>query len=270
MSILDRILDTKRQEIEILRQQRASGERPGLGRTSEVRSLRESLTSRGTLGLIAEIKRKSPSKGVIQATVDPVARAQVYERAGASAISVLTDREYFQGSLEDLVAVRDAVSIPVLRKDFIIDETQIDEAYEAGADAILLIAAAMAPNRLKELSEYAQQTRGLEVLLEVHGQDEVEPALAARPTILGINNRNLHTFDVDLAVSERVLRMLPSDMVAISESGILGASDAVRMANAGAKGILVGEMLMRHASLEDVAACVQSLQVDVPSAVNGR
>ncbi|WP_067618533.1 indole-3-glycerol phosphate synthase TrpC [Alicyclobacillus acidiphilus] len=265
MSILDNILATKAQEVAELRERKARGLSIARVRATEVRSLAKSLQSRASLGLVAEIKRKSPSKGVIQAEIDPVARAKVYEEAGASAISVLTDREYFQGTLDDLIAVREAVSIPVLRKDFIIDELQIDEAYSAGADVILLIAAAMAPDRLKVLSAYAQREYGLEVLLEVHGEDEVEHALAAEPTIIGINNRNLHTFDVDLAVTERVLRRLPANTVAISESGIFGADDAVRMAGAGAKGVLVGELLMRHVSLADVAACVSSLQVPLPA-----
>ncbi|KRW91480.1 indole-3-glycerol phosphate synthase [Alicyclobacillus tengchongensis] len=267
-TILDNILETKRQEIDQLRLAANTGKLVRT-RTTPYRSLRQRLVERGKLGVIAEIKRKSPSKGTIQTQVDPVARAQVYERAGAAAISVLTDREYFQGTIDDLRAVRECVAIPVLRKDFIIDELQIDEAVGAGADVVLLIAAAMPPARLSELSAYAK-AQGLEVLLEVHNADEVEAALAANPSILGINNRDLHTFEVDLGVSEAILRELPADVVVIAESGVFGPADASRMAAAGARGILVGELLMRHANLEDVATCLSELQVPFESLGNIR
>ncbi|TDY50720.1 indole-3-glycerol phosphate synthase [Alicyclobacillus sacchari] len=267
-TILDRILETKRREIAQLRIAASTGALVRT-RTAPYRSLRQRLVERENLGVIAEIKRKSPSKGTIQTQVDPIARARVYERAGAAAISVLTDREYFQGTIDDLRAVRECISVPVLRKDFIIDELQIDEAVGAGADVVLLIAAAMPPARLSELSAYAQ-AQGLEVLLEVHDPAEVEAALAAKPSILGINNRDLRTFEVDLGVSEAILRELPTDVVAIAESGVFGLADASRMAAAGARGILVGELLMRHANLEDVAACLSELQVSYDRLGNAR
>lgn len=260
MSFLDRILETKRMEVEQLYQFRETSE--FAGRTQPVRSLKSALQHRRTLGLIAEIKRKSPSKGVIQAEIDPISRAKVYAQAGATAISVLTDETYFGGSIADLIAVRTAVDIPILRKDFIVDEIQIDEAFSAGADVVLLIAAALSPERLQRLSTYAQGL-GLDVLLEVHHESELAAAIAASPSILGVNNRNLHTFEVDLGATETILNQVPEDVVVISESGIFGPADALRMGRAGARGILVGELLMRHAQLTDVATCVHSLQIDI-------
>ncbi|SIS96490.1 indole-3-glycerol phosphate synthase TrpC [Alicyclobacillus vulcanalis] len=258
-SILHQILETKRREVEQLR---ARVEREGAfpARTAPYRSLAERLRRSERLGVIAEIKRKSPSKGVFQTEVDPAERARVYEQGGASAVSVLTDQVYFHGTLDDLVSVRASVNIPVLRKDFVIDEIQVDEAASAGADVVLLIAAALPADRLVELSKYAQ-AKGLEVLLEVHGEEEVEAALAASPTLVGINNRDLRTFEVDLRTSERVLSRLPEGVMAIAESGIMGRADAVRMAVAGARGILVGELLMRHADLASVRAQVAELCV---------
>jgi indole-3-glycerol phosphate synthase len=258
-TILDRILETKQREVEALRR-KIEREGPFPERTASFSSLAARLRQADRLGVIAEIKRKSPSKGVFQADVDPAERARVYAQGGASAVSVLTDETYFQGSIRDLRAVRAAVGIPILRKDFIIDEIQVDEAVSAGADVILLIAAAMPPDRLSELSRYAR-FRGLEVLLEVHGEHEVEAAIGAEPTIIGINNRDLRTFEVDLATSERVLRVLPEGTLAIAESGVMGRADALRMAAAGARGILVGEFLMRHADLASVRAQVSELCV---------
>lgn len=263
MSFLDTILETKRMEVHQLRDSRET--LPLADRTVPIRSLRHALLEAKTLGLIAEIKRKSPSKGVIQADVNPAMRAQIYAQAGATGISVLTDATYFGGSIADLSAVRAVVDIPVLRKDFIIDEIQIDEAYAAGADVVLLIAAALTPARLQALSAYAQSL-GMDVLLEVHEPSELDAAMAAAPSVLGVNNRNLHTFEVDLATTETILQLVPSDTVVISESGIFGPRDAERMSHAGAQGILVGELLMRHANFADVANCVRELQVNVSEA----
>lgn len=262
MTFLSKILETKREEVAVLHRENIDIS----ARQTPVASLRAALTSRPTLGLISEIKRKSPSKGVIQSDVDPLARARVYEFAGASGISVLTDSTYFGGSMADLIAVRKEVQIPVLRKDFIIDERQIEEAYAGGADAILLIAAALEANRLVELSTFAQQL-GVEVLLEVHHPDELDAALRANPSVLGVNNRDLHTFEVDLATTETILGLVPSELVVISESGITGPQDAARMAEHGARGILVGEQLMRYRDLDDVSNCVKSLCVPLPTRV---
>lgn len=257
MTFLDKILETKRQEVAELKR---SNVRFDTTQKREIRSLRFAIQHSEHLAVISEMKRKSPSKGLIQAETDPVARALVYERAGAAAISVLTDSTYFGGSCTDLTHVRNAVSIPVLRKDFIIDEIQIDEAYAAGADAILLIASALGADRLRQLSEYAKAIH-LDVLLEVHSADELPAALEARPSVLGVNNRDLRTFDVHLSTTQDVLEKVPEDTVAIAESGVLSEDDARLMANAGAQGILVGELLMRYADLSDVEACLNRLHV---------
>lgn len=261
MKYLSNILDTKREEVAALK---ASGVLFDTTRPREIRSLKAAIASSDKLAVISEIKRKSPSKGVIQAETNPVLRAKVYEQAGATAISVLTDETYFGGSTEDLTQVRETVSIPVLRKDFIIDEIQIDEAYAIGADAILLIAAALTPDRLRVLSQHAKDL-GLDVLLEVHGVDELDAAMAAKPSVLGVNNRNLHTFEVDLATTARILTQLPADTVAIAESGVMGPDDAGYMASIGAQGILVGELLMRHEYFEDVEECLRGLQIQKSS-----
>jgi indole-3-glycerol phosphate synthase len=184
--------------------------------------------------------------------------ASAYERGGASAISVLTDETYFQGSLQDLKDIRAHVNLPILRKDFIIDELQIAEARLAGADAILLIVAALTPHRLQQLSAYAQSI-GLDVLIEVHALSELEAALHANPSVLGVNNRNLHTFEVNLNTTRDVIRETPKHQLVIAESGVHTAEDARLMWSYGARGILVGESLMKTGHPEDAARKVQEL-----------
>lgn len=214
------------------------------------------------LGLIAEVKRASPSAGVINAEVDPVLQARLYAQAGASAISVLTDEKFFHGSLGCLSKIRAEVDVPVLRKDFIIDEVQIHEAVVAGADAILLIVAALAQERLVELLECAH-TFQLDVLVEVHDREELERALDTEARIIGINNRNLHTFQVDLHTTEELSEEVPSHLILVSESGIRTPEDARRVHGWGADAILVGESLMRA---EDVDGAVRAL-MEAPMAV---
>lgn len=194
--------------------------------------------------IIAEIKRASPSKGVIRNELDVVKRARAYEQAGATMISVLTDATYFNGSFTDLKQVAEAVSIPVLCKDFIIDERQLDHAKGAGASAALLIVAALHPTRLVALKEYARQI-GLDVLVEVHDEVELKSALELGDVLIGINNRNLKTFDVSLDTSIELMRTYP-DVAFVSESGVSDAEAAYRLRTAGAKAILVGEALMRE------------------------
>lgn len=212
------------------------------------RSLRAAISGELPI-LIAEIKPASPSKGQIRRNVDPLSLALQYERGGASAISVLTDVQYFGGRLSSLKEVKEAVSIPVLRKDFILDPLQIIESRLYGADAILIIAALHSPQKLKELTAFAQEL-GLEVLMEVHREEEVIPALEAAPDVLGINNRDLHTFVTDIQVTEKLLPLIPKSTLVISESGIHSPSDLQRVIAAGAKGALVGEYLMRQSSPE--------------------
>jgi len=195
------------------------------------------------LSVIAEIKRRSPSRGMLAPDLDPVLRAKAYEAGGASAISILTEPDHFGGSNEDLVAVRKSVGLPVLRKDFTLDASQIWEARAMGADAILLIVGALSNDQLGALSEAASEI-GVDVLVEVHSAVEVERALRFAPRIIGVNNRDLTTFHVDLAVAESLADMLTEVEVTIGESGIFTADDARRMRRAGYDAVLVGESLV--------------------------
>src|SRR5262252_8468194 len=208
MNRLEEILAAKRDEIERLKPRAAELDRQAQART-DFRDFRGALESAGEqLAVIAEIKKASPSAGVIAQSFDPVRIAENYERAGANAISVLTDTKFFQGSLEHLRNVRGAVSLPLLRKDFIWDRAQIAEAAANGADAILLIVAAVTQDQLVRLLKVAKEYR-LNALVEVHSVDELQRALEAGAEIVGINNRDLTTFDVDLAVTEKICRQVP-------------------------------------------------------------
>lgn len=217
---------------------RRAGERaPRPGR------FREALSRVGRWNVIAECKRRSPSKGVLRAEYDPVAIAVGYERAGASAISVLTEASFFDGSLAHLEAVRAAVSLPLLRKDFIVSEYQLLAARAAGADAVLLIVSALEPAEIRRLLGRAQSL-GLDVLVEVHSEDELRIALDAGATIVGVNNRNLRTLTVDVTLSERVIAQMPRGVVAVSESGLRSGADLVRLRGAGYAAFLIGERFM--------------------------
>ncbi len=196
------------------------------------------------LSVIAEIKKASPSKGLIQPDFRPADRARAYEAGGASAISVLTEETYFQGGPEVLKTARAASRLPILRKDFIFDEWQICEACLLGADAILLIASVLDVFRLKELLAVAEMY-DLQALVEVRSEEQVQKALRAGARVMGVNNRNLATFDVDLAAAERFRRLIPGDVVFVAESGITDTADMARMAALGADAVLVGETLMR-------------------------
>jgi indole-3-glycerol phosphate synthase len=196
--------------------------------------------------VIAEIKRRSPSKGLIREDFDAVSIGRAYAAAGAACISVLTDQHFFGGTLDDLAKVRAAVETPLLRKDFVIDSFQIDEARVTGADAILLIVAALDATRLQQLYEHAMGL-GLDVLVEVHDEEEFEQALAIGSKLIGVNNRDLRTFEVDLATTERIAaRLNDPNVVLVAESGISCAEDVERLERAGAAGFLVGELLMRQ------------------------
>jgi indole-3-glycerol phosphate synthase len=213
---------------------------------------------RGDIGLIAEVKKASPSAGVLCADFDPVRIARTYAEAGAGCLSVLTDEQFFQGSLEYLRSIRAAVDLPLLRKDFLIDERQILEAVQAGADAILLIVAILDDDRLAHFHALAEAA-GLAVLVEVHDEAELERALRCGARLVGVNNRNLKTFQVDLGTTERLARILatadrPGDRLLVAESGIRNRADVVRLKACGAGAILVGETLMRSADLGQTAA----------------
>lgn len=241
---LERIVEAKRAEVEQLRRQVKSNPFPA-GQDS-VRSLAKAIAAPG-LAVIAEVKPASPSKGVIRGEVDPVKTAQGYAAGGAAAISVLTDEPFFHGKKESLAQVRKAVKQPLLRKDFILDPLQVEESRSLGADAILLIAAMLTERELIALRHEAYNY-GLEVLIEVHGEDELERALAAEPDVLGINNRNLSTFETDLAVTERVRPRVPAGIPVIGESGVASPGDVQRLQAAGVDGVLIGEYLMRQSS----------------------
>ena len=254
MNRLGEILDAKRRAIEPLLPRRAALRAEAL-RRNHFHSFATALRSGAgqTLALVAEIKRASPSAGLIAETFDPVGIASRYERAGADAISVLTDEPFFQGHLDHLRAVRAAVQLPILRKDFVLDEAQIYEASVAGADAVLLIVAALTQEQLVRLHEAAAACQ-LDVLVEVHTLAEMDRALAIDAQIIGINNRDLTTFKVDLAVTEILSEEVPPGVILVSESGIRTADDSRRARASGADAILVGEALMRSPDVETEAA----------------
>jgi len=208
----------------------------------ERRSLAAALTGRRP-AVIAECKRRSPSKGVLREPYDAVAIARGYAAAGAAAISVLTNERFFGGTLDELRAVRDAVAVPVLRKDFVVDPYQLEEARAAGADAVLLIVAALEEGQLRDLHAAAIGL-GLDVLTEVHDERELDVALALGAAIVGVNNRNLRTFVTDLATSERLATRVPPGTILVAESGIRDGTDLARLARSGIGAFLVGEAFM--------------------------
>ncbi len=240
--ILQKILAHKAQEVKA-RKERGLFFRPFWDR--ERISLKERLLSPG-FHVIAEVKRASPSKGLIAEKFHPVRIAREYQEGGASAISCLTDETFFKGHLEYLAAIREAVDLPLLRKDFIIDEIQLEEARAFGADAVLLIVSALPPQRLVELIRAAKDL-GLEALVEVHEEEELELALTAGAEIIGINNRDLRTFEVDLKRSLELVQKAPKGVPVIAESGIHSSEDIKRLKDAGLRGALIGESLMRAA-----------------------
>jgi indole-3-glycerol phosphate synthase len=250
MTILDEILEHKRHEVAASKQRcsmNSMAER-ARGCRETVRSFRQALAKGSGARVIAEIKRRSPSKGEIRANFDPVGCARSYAEAGAAAISVLTDERYFGGRLGFLKAVRSAVGVPLLRKDFVIDAYQIDEARVSGADAVLLIVAALSREELGRLRQRAVSL-GLDALVEVHDQGELETALAAGADLIGINNRDLGSFETDLAVTERLAPQVPANALIVSESGIFSHEEIRRLEGVGVHAFLVGESLMREADV---------------------
>jgi indole-3-glycerol phosphate synthase len=244
VSRLDEILRVKRTEIERLLPRREELRKAALLR-NDFRSFQAALDQGpDKLALIAEVKKASPSAGVIAESFEPVTIARNYARAGAQAISILTDEQFFQGRLEYVPQIREAVGVALLRKEFILDEVQIIESAAAGADAILLIVAALEQDQLVALLQAAALYQ-LDVLVEVHTLAELDRALETDAAIIGINNRNLATFEVDLAVTERLSEEVPDGIVLVSESGIKTAEDVARVKACGVNAVLIGEALMR-------------------------
>lgn len=256
-SILDQIVAKKRQRLEICRATLPSGalrEQFEQARNQNtlplIHNFAAGLHQHKSLGIIAEIKKASPSKGIIQPDFRPAEQALAYADSGVQAISVLTEEDYFSGSLQDLMLVRSRVSLPLLRKDFMIEPGQIYEARLAGASAILLICALLDDQTLADYLDLAHQL-GLAALVEIHDLPELMRALAVGATLIGINNRDLRTFHVDLAVTERLAGLIPAGRTIIAESGLMTSRDVARVYRAGAHAILVGESLMRAAGSPD-------------------
>lgn len=243
---LSRILAAKRQEVAAAKQQLPLDEMRRLARSAPpARDLAAGIQAAAGLGcaIIAEVKKASPSRGLIRPDFEPAQIARIYAAHGACAVSVLTDAPFFQGSLEHLVAVRAAVDLPLLRKDFVVDEYQVYEARAAGADAVLLIAAALSDALLAELFGLVHELK-MDALVEVHNAAELERALRLKPRILGINNRDLSTFRTDLNTTLRLLPMVRGPLV-VSESGLEHPADLERLRRAGVSAFLIGEALMR-------------------------
>lgn len=260
LSILEQIVVRKRAELLLDRERAPLDTLQAQARAASPRGFRRAL-ERAAPAVIAEIKKASPSRGVIAADADPAQVARRYELAGAAALSVLTDQIFFHGSLDDLEAARAATRLPALRKDFTLDRYHIWQAAAHGADAVLLIVAVLTPQELRELLGEARGL-GMDALVEVHDQAELDRALAAGADLIGVNNRNLKTFEVTLETSLRLAEAMPPAVLAVSESGIRKREDIEQLAAAGYRAFLVGESLM---SQPDPGAALATLLAGVPS-----
>ena len=258
MNKLTQILATKAEEVAERRKSRSVAELDAID-AGPVRGFAAALRAKiaaGGYGLIAEIKKASPSKGLIREDFDPADHARAYEAGGAACLSVLTDAPYFQGHEEYLIAARTACALPVLRKDFMVDPWQVAEARAIGADAILIIVAALDDGAMREI-EAAATERSMDVLVEVHDEAELDRALTRLESrLIGVNNRDLRTFETDLAITERLAKLVPPDTLLVGESGIATHADCRRLAESGVNAFLIGESLMRQ---QDVAAATKAL-----------
>jgi indole-3-glycerol phosphate synthase len=254
--ILSRIIEEKRKVIEEAKRIKPQDELLKEIKSLSVKSsFKKNVSRPHHINLIAEIKKASPSKGILRGDFNPVKIAITYQANGASAISILTDERFFEGKLEYLVKVRSNVSIPILRKDFFIDEYQIYETVAAGADAILLICDILSMAELARFYNIATEL-GLDCLVEVHNEEDVEKALAIDAAIIGINNRDLHTFKVDLSVTQRLIRMVPQNKVIVSESGIKCYEDIMFLKSLGVNAVLIGEAFMES---DDITAKMREI-----------
>ena len=256
--VLAKIIDTKRDEVKALKASPQAGELAAMAADqSPTRGFAQALkmASESGYGLIAEVKKASPSKGLIRADFDPAVIARAYQAGGASCLSVLTDQDYFQGHMDYMVAAREAVNLPVLRKDFMIDPLQITEARAYGADAILIIMAAV-DDRLAAELEDAAIALDMDVLVEIHDAEELDRARHLKSPLLGINNRNLKTMETRLETAEILLQDFPENRIAVAESGLFTPEDLTRMAKHQARCFLIGESLMRQ---DDVEAATKAI-----------
>ncbi|MDP3791041.1 MAG: indole-3-glycerol phosphate synthase TrpC [Candidatus Omnitrophota bacterium] len=254
--ILSRIIEEKRKVVDEAKRRKPQGELLSQIKSLSVKSsFKKNISRPNHINLIAEIKKASPSKGILRGDFNPVKIAITYQANGASAISILTDERFFEGKLEHIVKARENVSIPILRKDFFIDEYQIYETVASGADAILLICDILSMGELTKFHNIATEL-GLDCLVEVHNEEDIEKALAVNAGIIGINNRDLHTFKVDLAVTQRLIRMIPQNKVIVSESGIKCYEDIMFLRSLGVNAVLIGEAFMEA---DDIAAKMREM-----------
>jgi indole-3-glycerol phosphate synthase len=267
MTFLDTIIEAKRKRVDAAKERKDLNDL--VSRAKSVRStavpgrFRNALLRADRVNIIAEIKRASPSKGIINDQIDVAELARSYENGGAAAISVLTEEDFFKGSIEDIRAARSATSLPLLRKDFIVDEFQIYEAAEAGADAILLITAALDNEILKKFIKIAEGDLGLDVLLEIHNLDELKRADSIGANLIGVNNRDLHSFEVSLDVSKELAAYKPEGAVFISESGLSSTSEILELRRLGFDAFLIGETLMRSSGVVEELSGLTALRQSI-------
>jgi len=253
--ILQTIIERKREEVRALKEMKSA--LADANRRGSKRPFAAALDRLPELAIIAEVKKASPSKGLIKADFDPLKISTVYEEGESAAISVLTDEKFFQGSIDYLISVRGNVSLPVLRKDFIIDVLQVQQTAAINADAMLLIAAALDDSQLRDLYQAAGEL-DIEVLIEIHNTRELDRVMKIEPAVIGINNRDLDTFVTDISVTAELIKYIPKNIIVVSESGIKNKDQALELANLGVRALLVGESLMRAA---DTAALIRELRL---------